>query len=433
MNQDIQIAQDLISFIDNSPSMFQVIDNCICKLEKAGYKYLCLTEKWEIKEGGKYYTTRNESSIFAFFIGDDNLEKSGMRIISAHSDSPGFKVKPSPDMFTEDIYVKLNTEVYGGPILSTWMDRPLSVAGRVILKSENVFSPIQRKIKIDKPLLVIPNLAIHLNREVNNGIELNKQIDLLPLLSSVNEEFEKENYLLSQVAQELNVSMDQIIDFDLFLFPFEKGSLVGANSEFISCPKLDDLAMVHAGLDALIEAENTNTNNFLCIFDNEEVGSGTKQGAGSPVFKNIISRIFETLGKSNEEMQRAIYSSFMISADMAHAIHPNKSDKHDPVLKPVLNGGPVIKYHANQKYTTDAESAAVFAGLCDKINVPYQRFANRSDMQGGSTLGNVLISQIDVKSVDIGNPMLSMHSVRELSGVKDHAYIIKVFKEFFSC
>jgi len=431
MAQEIKLAEELIDFIHNSPTAFHVVENTAKELEASGYEYLDITSTWNIKKGGKYYTTKSGSALFAFQLGNDEPENKGLKLVSAHSDSPGFKIKPQPEMLVDGKYLKLNTEVYGGPILMSWLDRPLSLAGRILLKGKDALNPEHRLVDFRKPLLIIPSVAIHLNRSVNDGIELNKQVDMLPLMTMVNDTLEKDNYLLNLIAKELNVDAKEILDFDLFVYEYEKGCLVGPDQEFISSPKLDDLAMVHAGLKAMIGNSNSHSNNLLCIFDNEEVGSVTKQGAGSPVLRNIIERIMEKLGKSKEEYQRSIYKSFMISADMAHSVHPNHPEKHDPVLHPVMNAGPVIKIHANQKYTTDGESGAIFESICKEADVPVQKFVNRSDMVGGSTLGNVSTGKIDIRTVDIGNPMLGMHSVRELGGTMDHTYITKAFETFF--
>ncbi len=432
MKQQNTLANELINFIHKSPSTYHVISNISETLLKNNFQEIKLTDKWVLEKGKKYFTTKNGSAIFAFCIGNSDLPSSGIKMISAHSDSPGFKIKPNPEILVENKLLKLNTEVYGGPILMSWLDRPLSIAGRVSIKSNKPLFPDHRYININKPLLIIPNIAIHLNRTVNDGVALNKQKDMLPLMGIVNESFEKDNYLLKLIAKELNINADKIIDFDLTLYEYEKGCIMGLNDEFISSPKLDDLAMAYAGLEALTESKNTESTRMLCIFDNEEVGSQTKQGAGSPVLANILKRINFSLGYNDDDFYRMIYNSFMISADMAHSIHPNQVEKHDPVLHPIINGGPVIKIHANQKYTTDGDSGAVFETICKTANIPYQKFVNRSDMEGGSTLGNVSLSQIDLRSVDIGNPMLAMHSVRELSGVNDHYYVIKAFKTFFN-
>ena len=432
MQHQQNLAQELIDFIHESPSPFHVVDILSIKLEQAGFQYLDLKEAWTIKKGGKYYTTRNDSALFAFIIGSGEPEKHGFRIIAAHSDSPGFKVKPSPEMVVENQFIKLNTEVYGGPILMGWLDRPLSMAGRVSLKSENPLWPDNRLVNFNRPLLIIPSLAIHLNRAVNEGVELNKQKDMLPVIGLKAEGQKSEQFLQRLIAEELGVEIREVVDFDLTLNELQPGCILGAHNEFISSPKLDNLAMTHAGLKAILSAQPSQATQMLCIFDNEEVGSVTKQGAGSPVFRNLFERILFHLGKSGEPLYRTIYQSFMISADMAHSIHPNQTDKHDPVLHPVINGGPVIKIHANQKYTTDGDSGAVFEAICRKMEVPYQKFVNRSDMTGGSTLGNVSTGQLEIRSVDVGNPMLGMHSVRELGGVMDHDYMIRAFEGFYN-
>jgi aspartyl aminopeptidase len=432
MHRELKLAQQLIDFIYDSPSAFHVVDNASLILEKAGFEKLELPLKWDLKKGGKYFTTRNDSSLFAFIIGTGEPEEEGVRMISAHSDSPCFKIKPLPEMMVNDYYLKLNTEVYGGPILMSWLDRPLSLAGRVSLKSKDVLNPESRLINFNRPLLIIPNLAIHLNRSVNDGVELNKQKDMLPLAGILTEKLEKEGFLIRLIADELGVETSQILDFDLTVNEHAPGCIMGVHNEFISSPKLDDLAMVHAGLEALTASAPGKATQMLCIFDNEEVGSLTKQGAGSPILRNLFERIMHHFQKDTEEIQRSLYRSFMISADMAHSVHPNQVDKHDPVLHPVINRGPVIKIHANQKYTTDGDSGSVFESLCQQAEVPYQKFVNRSDLTGGSTLGNVSTGQLDVRAVDVGNPMLSMHSVRELGGVKDHLYIIKAFEAFYN-
>ena len=433
MSTEKALAQELIDFIYNSPSPYQVVGNIKQELLGNGFRELLLTDSWQIEKGKKYFTTKNDSAIFAFSLGTKDLSETGIKMICAHSDSPGFKIKPEPEMLVEGKLLKLNTEVYGGPILMSWLDRPLSIAGRVSLKSENPLFPKSVFVDFKKPLLIIPNLAIHLNREVNDkGKAFNKQKDMLPLMGVVNETFEKDNYLIKLLASKLNVNPSDIVDFDLTLYEYEKGCIMGMDEELISSPKLDDLAMAHAGLKALLTSDNPETTQMLCIFDNEEVGSVTKQGAGSPVLNNILQRINSVLGYSLDEFYRTIYNSFMISADMAHSIHPNLIEKHDPVLHPVLNGGPVIKIHANQKYTTDGDSGSVFENICQLAGVPCQKFVNRSDMAGGSTLGNVSTGQIDIRTVDIGNPMLAMHSVRELGGVTDQTYVVKAFTAFYN-
>ena len=427
-----QTAQELINFIHESPTNFHAILNVTRELIGHGFQQLHSGDAWDIKPGGKYFVTKNHSSLFAFEIGTAPITD-GFKIICAHSDSPTFRVKPNAEMPVAGRYLKLNTEVYGGPILYTWFDRPLSLAGRVMTRGTNPLKPDTRFVNFNRPLLTIPHLAIHFNRGINDqGNPLSKQRDMLPVIALINDTFERGNYLLRLVATEINVAPEDILDFDLTLYDCERGCLFGANEEFISCGKLDDLAMAHAGLRALTQSSPCPRTKILAIFDNEEVGSGTKQGAGSPILRTIIERIALHLSASPEDIHRAIHNSFMISADMAHALHPNYVDKQDPTNHPVINGGPVIKYNANQQYITDADSAAVFATICQMAGVPCQRFVNHSDMAGGSTLGNILLSQMEIRGVDMGNPMWAMHSVRETGGVLDHTYAIKAFTTFYN-
>ena len=431
MTKELDFANQLIDFIYASPTAFHAVDTVKGALQKHGFQELKEADKWSLSKGGKYYMTKNDSAIVAFTVGNGNIEEKGFKIIGAHTDSPTFRIKPDPEMTCEGSYVKLNTEIYGGPILNTWLDRPLAVAGRVTLNSSDILHPETRLVNINKPLLVIPNLAIHMNRDVNKGVELNGQKDTLPLLAQINDNLEKGNYLLSTLAAELKINSADITDFDLFLYEFEKGSIIGLNNEFISSGRLDDLAMVHAGLEALVRTGPSEGTNVLVAFDNEEVGSATKQGADSPFLSKILERIVIAQGKGREDFFRALAKSFMISADLAHAVHPNNSDKHDPVNKPLLNQGPVIKISANQSYTTDSASAAVYEAICRKAGVPVQKFVNRSDVKGGSTIGPKSATHLDIRSVDMGTPTLAMHSVRELSGVLDHTFVTKSFEEFY--
>ena len=434
--QDImekQYAKELIEFIHESPTNFHAVANAKKELLSNGFKQLFSGEAWQIEKGGKYFVTKNHSSLFAFEIGSGEIAEDGFKIVCAHSDSPTFRIKPNAEMPVAGKYLKLNTEVYGGPIMYTWFDRPLSMAGRVMLRSLNPLKPATQFVNFKRPLMVIPHIAIHFNRAVNDqGNPLSKQKDMLPVIAMINDTFEKDDYLVKLIAEEMGVSPEDILDFDLTLYEYEKCCLFGVNEEFISSGKLDDLAMAHAGLKAFVASEKCRKTKVLAIFDNEEVGSGTKQGAGSPILRTIVERIVFGLGGKPEDLYRAIHNSFMISADMAHALHPNYVEKHDPTNHPVMNGGPVIKFNANQKYVTDGDSAAVFETICKMAGVPCQKFVNHSDMAGGSTLGNILLSQMEMRGVDIGNPMWAMHSVRETGGVLDHAYVIKAFTTFYN-
>ena len=426
------IAHDLMALLDASPVNFLASAYVEEQLKAAGFTHLDAGKPFPMLIPGKgYFITKNDSAVFAFRMGTSHPAEAGFKLICAHSDSPCFRVKPAAEMYTEGGIVKLNTEVYGGPILYTWFDRPLSLAGRVLLRSDNPLKPQVRRIKIERPLLLIPHIAIHFNRQVNEGNHLSKQVDMLPIIGIINDKLEADNLLLTTIADELGVSMTDILDFDLSLYDTQKAELVGLNNEFISCGRLDDLAMVHAGLHALLNSAATPMTQVLAVFDNEETGSGTKQGAASPVLRNLLERVVTNDGCNADGLYRALEHSFMISADMAHALHPNYPGKHDPTNHPVMGGGPVIKINANQKYVTDAESAAVFAEICRIAGVPFQYFVNHSDMAGGSTLGNILTSQLPMRGVDMGNPMWGMHSVRETAATVDHEYACRAFTTFF--
>ncbi|GAA0786401.1 M18 family aminopeptidase [Hathewaya limosa] len=426
-----EFAQELVDFLNESPSAFHAVKNVKNILNNAGFKELKEEEKWNLEKGRKYYMTKNNTALISFIVGTGEIEEEGFRLVGAHTDSPTFKIKPAPEMFVEN-YVRLNTEVYGGAILNTWFDRPLSIAGRVVVKGEDVFYPETKLLNINRPILIIPNVCIHMNRNVNSGMELNKQKDTIPVLSLVNQELEKGNYLINLIAEELKVNKEDIIDFDLYLYEFEKGCIMGLNNEFISASRLDDLQMVHAGIKALIDSKETKSTKIMICYDNEEVGSTTKQGADSEMLANVLERITLCLGKEREGYFRALAKSYIISADNAHAVHPNSPEKHDPTNRPLINKGPVIKISANQSYTTEADSGAVYELICKKAGVPYQKFVNRSDSRGGSTIGPISAAHLNIRSVDIGNPTLAMHSVRELAGVDDHLYVYKSFVEFYS-
>lgn len=425
-----QFAENLIDYIYDSPTAFNAVETSKDLLLKNGFNELKMNEKWKLKVGGKYFITKNSSSLTAFVINSDNMQD-GFRIIGSHSDSPTFRIKPNAEMTVENSYLKLNTEGYGGAILSTWFDRPLAIAGRVVLKSENVLCPRQEIININRPVCIIPNIAIHMNRSINDGYKFNKQKDTLPLVGLIDDTLEKDDFLLNEISRELNVDKKEILDFDLYLYEYEKGNIIGPSEEFISSSRLDNLSMAHASLHGLIDSKGKNGINIASIFDNEEVGSSTKQGADSNMLPNLLERICISLGKDREEFFSAIYSSFMISADLAHALHPNLVEKHDPTNKPIMGGGPVIKISANQAYTSDAFSSGVYKNICEKCGVKYQQFVNRSDERGGSTIGPISSTHLDINSVDIGSPILSMHSVRELGSVEDHFNIYKTFVEFY--
>lgn len=426
----------LLSFLDASPVNFLAVKNLTEELQQHGYRRIDTTEALgTIKAGDKFFVTKNDSSIYAFQIGRKALAETGFNMICAHCDSPTFRIKPHAEIDCEGGIVKLNTEVYGGPIMSTWFDRPLTLAGRVIVKSKDVMTPTTLLLHVKRPLLQISNLAIHFNRQVNDGVKLSRQKDVLPILGIINDELEKGNLLMNIILEELNkqqtVAREDILDFDLYLADATPACTFGAHNELISSGRLDDLSMCFAGLEALLASQPTDTTQVLAIFDNEETGSQTKQGAGSPFLSYMLKRIALAQGGTEEAYYQAVERAFMISADNAHAWHPNYSEKYDPTNHPMLGGGPVIKFNAAQKYASDAYSASVFAGLCKKAGVPCQRFVNHSDVAGGSTLGNILASSIPLRGVDMGNAILAMHSCRETGSTADHEFCVKVFTQFY--
>lgn len=427
-----KLALELVDFLYDSPSACHGVKATQKILDENGFIEIKETDKWDLQAKGKYYVIKNDSALIAFEVGTGDIEETGLRLIGAHTDVPGFRIKPNPQMISEGKYVKLNTEVYGGPILHTWFDRPLSIAGKASLKGASPLKPETRLVNINKPLLIIPSLAIHMNREVNEGFKINRQVDTLPLLGLINDKLEKEDYLMNILAEELKVNKEDILNFELGLYEYEKGMLIGMNEELISSGRFDDLWMVYAGIKALVDSrENEATKVMICI-DNEEIGSLTAEGANSTLLNNILERIALGLGKDREGYYRALANSIMISADLAHAVHPNLGDKHDPTNRPVLEGGPVLKIAASGSYSTDSFNGAVFAGVCEAAGVPFQKFVNRSDVRGGTTIGPVTAANLTIPVIDMGAPVLGMHSIRELASVKDNYYTIKAFTEFFS-
>lgn len=428
------MISSLLNYLNASPVNYLAVATLEERLSHAGFtKVDAAAAMPQLKAGDQIYFTKNDSSLYAFRIGSKSLAESGVRMICAHSDSPTFRIKPAAEMYGEGGVIRLNTELYGGAIMSTWFDRPLSLAGRVIVRGANPIYPETRLLRIARPILTIPNLAIHFNRQVNDGVKLSKQKDMLPILGIVNSQLEREDLLVGLIASELKIDKADIIDFDLYLYDTTPAGLVGLHEEYVQSGRLDDLSMVHAGLEALLA--NTGvpaTTQVLAIFDNEETGSGTKQGAASPFLQSLLERINLVQGGSKDDYYRCVERSFMVSADNAHAWHPNYSEKMDPTNHPVMGGGPVIKFNASQKYASDADSAAVFAEVCRMAGVPYQKFVNHSDIAGGSTLGNILTSSLPLRGVDMGNPIWAMHSVRETGSVADHLYCIQAFTKFYS-
>ncbi len=431
MKEYNRLSGQLLDFIENSPSSFHVVENIARRLEEEGFCALKEQEDWILEEGKAYYVERNASSIIAFRLPrreeEDAGEWKGFHIIASHSDSPTFKIKEHPEINQENAYIKLNTEKYGGMIMSGWLDRPLSVAGRIVVQKDGELMPCL--VNVDRDLLVIPGLAIHMNREANKS-EYNPQVDMLPLFAG-NEGKGLKSSLMDKVAKAAGVKAKDILGHDLFLYVREKGRIFGANREFILSPKLDDLQCVYASLEAMCRAVPEQFVTVMAVFDNEEVGSGTRQGADSSFLQDVLWRICECTGIKEAEYRRRLAESFVLSADNAHAVHPNHPEKADPTNRPYLNGGPVIKFHGGQKYTTDAVSGAFVKNLCQKAQIPYQTYANRSDVAGGSTLGNISTAHVSVASADMGFPQLAMHSAVETGGVRDLEYGVSLFEYFY--
>lgn len=428
-----QYAQNMIDFIQNSPCSFLAVENSEIQLKENGFICLNNVDNWQLNEGGKYYITRNGSTLIAFIIGKD-ANKDGFKLIGSHTDSPSFVIKPNCEIKVNDNYLKLNTEGYGGMILSTWLDRPLSIAGRVILKGENIFNPKTKTIDFKRPIAIIPNLAIHLNREINNGHKYSKQNEMLPILSLTGENFNEKGYIYELIAKEINVAKDDILDYELFLYEAEKGSLIGLNEEFISCSRLDDLMMVYNSLQAFLTySKNNNYNGIKVLYlaDNEEVGSHTGQGADGALLRDTLKRLCISLFGNEESFYSMAEKSVLISADLAHGLHPNYTDKHDITNKPLLNKGVCLKYSASQKYSTTGVCGAIFDGLCKEAGIQYQKFVNHSDAPGGSTIGAMLASQFNTTVIDFGVCILGMHSIRELGSINDIYDCYKLFEKFY--
>lgn len=420
-----EVNKELLRFLDHSPNAFYAVANMQKELEDAGFTRLYEGCPWTLSGGYGYYVTRNDSAIIAFRIPEGGYQ--GFQIMASHCDSPVFKIKTNAEIVVDNSYVKLNVEKYGGMLCAPWLDRPLSVAGRVIVQTEEGIAT--KLVNVDRDLLIIPNVAIHMNRQVNDGYAFNAQVDMLPLFC---EQGEEKNQFMQLIADEAGVQVEDILDTDLFLYDRMKGTTLGLHGEFIASGRLDDLQCAFASLKGFLVAELKQSIAVHCVYDNEEVGSGTKQGAAGTFLKDTLQRISCAMGRSEEQYLMSIASSFMISADNAHAVHPNHAEKADPTNRPYMNRGIVIKYSANQKYTTDGVSGAVMRAICKKAEVPYQTFTNRSDMLGGSTLGNISQAQVALNTVDIGLPQLAMHSPYETAGARDTAYLIEAARVLFS-
>ena len=424
-SEEKRCAGDLIEFIDAATSPYQVVEQSTNLL-----RVIPMNEKTALSAGHVYSFSLYNTGIIFVAIGE-NAAKGPLRIACAHTDFPCLRVKSNPVLSVHG-YGKLNVEVYGGMIRNTWMDRPLSLAGAVALRGVDPFAPTLRLVDFRRPLMIVPNLAIHMNRKVNEGVELKPQKDLLPLFFQNGDGDEDDTKkLLVLLAEELGVSAEDILSYDLNAYPYECGCLLGCDDAFLSAPRLDNLSSVKACMDAIREWNGEGIR-VVALFDNEEVGSRTKQGAGSTALAILLERVCYKLGLDREEYLRKVMEGFCLSVDVAHALHPNAPEKADPTNQPVLSGGTVLKVAANQSYAGDPEAFAVVAGLCEGAGIPYQVFTNHSDAVGGATLGSILSTQVPMRTMDIGAPILGMHSARETMGARDQFALTQLLMSFFS-
>ena len=433
------MISQLLRWMDASTCNVLAVDTIERELQAAGFTRLEQEDAWNIIPGSRHYIVQNGTAIFAFIAGEKLPAEAGYHIISAHSDSPCLKIKPAAEIYCEGGVLKLNVEKYGGGILYTWFDRPLSISGRVALRGDNPLKPRLQPIDLKRPIATIPHLAIHFNRAVNEGNPISVQRDMLPVAGIFTDEeraaYDRNGgFLRTILAQELSIDPSDILDYELCLYPLEKASLIGAHGELFQSGRIDDLSMAFAALRALTDSadQKTDATRIMAIFDNEETGSGTKQGAGSPILAQLMERVSTSMGGNGyEDYCRSIARSFMISADDAHAWHPNYDGKYDPTNHALMGHGPAIKINANCKYMSDADSAPVFRSICEKAGVPVQYFVNHSDVLGGSTLGNILTGQIPLRGVDMGAPIWAMHSALETASCADHEYIVRTFTTFY--
>ena len=419
----------LFNLIENATSQFHTVKVTKGHLLEQGFEELKLKENWELQKGGKYVLVHHGSTIFAFTIGAEFEAEDGFRIAASHGDFPGFRMKPNAEMEVGG-YLQLNTEGYGGAILSSWLDRPLSVAGRVVLKSDDVFKPEVRLVDLKKPVLIIPNLAIHFNREMNKGVELRKQVEMLPIYGTASEELTKDAFV-GAIADNLGVNKDAILDYELTIYNTDKASYVGLQDEFVSAPRLDNLTSTQALIEGITAGERKKGLNMMVVFDHEEIGSRSKQGAASTLLATVLEKIYLSLGMTTLDFTNALEDSLLMSLDVSHAYHPNYGAKYDVTNKHVLNKGFAIKEACSQSYATDSEAIAIVQQICEKESIAYQKFVNHSDSVGGGTIGAISSAMLPVRTVDIGVPLLAMHSSRETMGVKDYESLVDYITAYY--
>lgn len=425
-------VSQLFDYLQNGTSAFHVVSHSKQVLTEAGFEELKLKETWALKKGGRYFCSPFDTTLYAFTIGEDCDFSNGIHIGGAHTDFPAIKVKPNPEIFSHD-YMQLNTEVYGGPILNTFFDRPLSLSGKVVVRGERYDKPVSHLIDLKTPCVYLPNLAIHMNREINDkGAPIDNQKHLLPILGTVNEELNKDTTIMDLLAKEIGVNAGDILDYDLCIYNLEQPMLVGLNEEFISAPRLDDITSVCALIHGLIENDNKDRVNFACLFDNEEIGSLSKQGADSSLPSVIIGKIWQAFGKNTIDCMSDISDGMMLSLDVAHAYHPNHAGTQDITNYPIMNRGFILKTASNQSYAWDCEILGSMIALCQQENLPYQRFAKHSNTKGGGTIASIISSHLPMKTADIGVGLLAMHSSREMMGAKDQVAFTQFMIAFFN-
>lgn len=418
-------------------SPYHAIEKSISMLAEKGFEELKASKAWEVKPGKSYYVNLYGSSLIAFCVGA-NVKKSGsapkIRMAASHTDWPCLRVKPSPEL-AKDGYGLLNVEAYGGMLLQTWFDRPLSMAGRVCVKGKDAFHPVEKLVDFKRPLLMVPNLANHIKRESEKNAEPNKQVDMLPVLTRLTEDLNKDQFFLDLLAKEMGVAADEILDYEFYIYNCEKGTLWGLNEEFYSSPRLDNLTSVEGCLSGLLSAKqcgkDDDTISLIALYDNEEVGSRTKQGAASTAIDRIMEKLYLALGFSHEDYLSAMFKSFLLSMDVAHAYHPSKPGNYDPKNRALMNDGVVIKMASTQTYATDSTAVSVIEELCRSKKIPYKKFSNRSDIRGGSTLGSISSCQLAVKAADIGVGLWAMHSSMETMGASDQMALNGLVKAYF--
>lgn len=420
----------LFGLLEKATSQFHTVEATKEQLLAQGFQELKLKKNWQLQKGGKYFLDHHGSTIFAFVIGEKFEAEDGFRIAASHGDFPGFRLKPNPEMEVNE-YLQLNTETYGGAILSSWLDRPLSVAGRVVLRTDDVFNPEVCLIDLKKPVLIIPNLAIHFNREMNKGVELRKQVEMLPIYGTSSEQLTKGAFL-EYIAEYLGVKASDILDYDLTIYNTDTADYVGLKDEFVSAPRLDNLTSTQALIDGITEGTRDKGLNMMVVFDHEEIGSRSKQGACSTLLASVLEKIYISLGFTSMDYTNAIEDSLLMSVDVSHAYHPNYGSKYDPTNKHVLNTGFAIKVASNQSYATDTEAIAVVQQICDHEGIAYKKFLKHSDSAGGGTLGAIASAMLPVRTVDIGVPLLAMHSSRETMGVKDYESLVDFMEAYYS-